>query len=329
MQMEIAHCGIKFPEVRFAEITKFNDIHLVPVYVIIGACYLLIIFITLLRLLLWKKEWSCARRFREADRKMIAYMLEGLMNMLHHREGIRMLESEIEATHMEHPADIEDEYKISGKGTHIQFMQWEDSSAEPCHKEMINTNEILRSKWAMTILSFYIGTVTTLALVVFWDVFIINEKYQCDDAFDCFYPNGTFIDQYCFCLSEIDFDSAKCYQLSLDFPKTIAEVAGILFLAFNGFAFLMFLKLLVADGIVSQCLRILAYTSLAVIEYIVVFAIIGAFVIRGEVLQTKDGLIEETLISIALTTGVTASWMMFLWAFKRTIRKKKLSKAVH
>ena len=56
MQMEITHCGIKFPEVRFAEITRFNDIHLVPVYVIIGACYLLIISITLLRLLLWKKE---------------------------------------------------------------------------------------------------------------------------------------------------------------------------------------------------------------------------------------------------------------------------------
>ena len=41
---------------------------------------------------------------------------------------------------------------------------------------LFDINEILRSKMAVTILSWYVANVTSLALV-FWDVFIINETY--------------------------------------------------------------------------------------------------------------------------------------------------------
>ena len=43
---------------------------------------------------MWKQEWNFAKKFKEADRKMIAYMLETFFNMLHHRKGIRELEND-------------------------------------------------------------------------------------------------------------------------------------------------------------------------------------------------------------------------------------------
>ena len=94
---------------------------------------------------------------------------------------------------------------------------------------------------------------------------------------------------------------ATCYEpeVTLEFPMAIAEVAGILFLAFNGFTFLIFLKLLVADGITTLCFRITAlcfritaYILLAVIEYSVVMAIIGAFVARGLFFDTEVKLLQ-------------------------------------
>ena len=315
---DVAECDVLY-EGTFEKQT-YVDLLLVPIYVIVGITYLLTIIITLLRLLLWGKGWNFARKFREADRKMIAYMLEGFFNMLHHREGIRELENEIDGQHMEHPT--EKKIEMTEKGT-AHAMAKLDSNKEISHSAMIDTDEILRSKWAMTILSWYVGNVTSLALVVFWDVFIVNEKRTgCDDEFDCFYKNGTFISQLCRCLSNEDYFEATCYEVSLEFPKAIAEVAGILFLAFNGFAFLMFLILLVADGVASICLRIVTYLLLGAIEYLVVFGIIGAFVARGAKLGKEDStnvIIEETLISFAMVMGVTAPWIILLQVNKNLL----------
>lgn len=110
----------------------------------------------------------------------------------------------------------------------------------------------------------------------------------------------------------------------------IAEVAGILFLAFNGFTFLIFLKLLVADGVASACLRVLMYLLLAVIEYAIVLGITISFIARGVSLAKENSMnmiIEQVLISIALFMGVTTPWIMLLWALKRVMRKRKTVKS--
>ena len=305
----------------------YQDLLLTPIYIIIAVCYQITFLITLLRLFLWKKKWSFAKKFREADRKMIAYMLETFFNMLHHREGIRDLENKKEVINVEY---LNGEY-LEMNEVHIHEGRVcttgkLNDSAEISHSTIIDTDEILSSKWAMTILSWYIANITSLALVVFWDVFILEEKFGCNDDLHCFYENGTYISQHCGCLSIEDERSASCYEVSLEFPKAIAEVAGILFLAFNGFAFLMFIKLLVVDGIASQCLRILSYLSLAIIEYLVVLGIIGAFVARGIALEKEDStnmIIQQVLISAAMIMGVTTPWCMLLWAVKRVVRKKK------
>ena len=252
---EALWCSEYLPNEDKSEQKTYLDLLLTPIYIIIAVCYQITIFITLLRLLLWKKEWSFAKKFREADRKMIAYMLETFFNMLHHREGIQDLENKKEVINVEYL-----------NGEHLEMDEVHIHEGRVCatgklndsaemrisHSTIIDTDEILRSKWAVTILSWYIANITSLALVVFWDVFILEEKFGCNDELNCFYENGTYISQYCSCLSIEDKHSSSCYEVSLEFPKAIAEVAGILFLAFNGFAFSMFIKLLVVDGIASQ-----------------------------------------------------------------------------
>ena len=339
---EARWCSEYLPNEDKFEQKTYLDLLLTPIYIIIAVCYLLTFFITLLRLLLWKKKCSFAKKFREADRKMIAYMLETFFNMLHHREGIRDLENKKEVINVEYLNGEHLEMENKKEVINVEYLNGEhiemdevlihegrvcttgklNDSAEISHSTIIDTDKILRSKWAVTILSWYIANITSLALVVFWDVFILEEKFGCNDDLHCFYENGTYISQYCSCLSIEDKRSASCYEVSLEFPKAIAEVAGILFLAFNGFAFLMFIKLLVVDGIASQCLRILLYLLLAIIEYLVVFGIIGAFVARRIALKKEDStniMIEQMLISVAMIMGVTTPWCMLLWAVKRVI----------
>ena len=253
---------------------------------------------------------------------MIAYMLETFFNMLHYREGIRDLENEIEHSTGKEVV-VKELHAPAHEGGVSTTGELDDNVKKINHSTIIDTDEILRSELAMNILSWYVAYITSLALL------ILEESHGCNDELECFYKNGTYINQDCSCISIEDQYSALCYEITLEFPMAIAEVAGILFLAFNGFAFLMFLKLLIADGIASQCLRILLYISLAAIEYSVVFGIFGAFVARGVLLQKDDStnvIIEEMLISIAMIMGVTTPWIMLLWAAKTMMQRLSAAK---
>lgn len=320
-----ALCNLTFESI-FKRSSYLNILY-GPIIGFVCASYAITILLMILRQLLWKKKWHFAKKFREADRKMIAFMLENLFNMLHHREGIRELEDGTGVADIEYSSS--DNVKMEDKKA--------DSSAEKSghsevtHSHMIHTGEILSSKLAVTFLSFYVASVSSLGLVVFWDVFLVKVTIGCvdEDGIDCFYTNGTYISQFCSCLSSTDQFEATCYEIALEFPMAIAEVAGILFLAFNGFTFLVFLKLLIADGSVSKCLRMCMYLLLALIEYVIVLAIIGSFIARRVLLRKEDTtnvIIEEFLISIALGMGVTMPWIMLLWALNRVVKKKKTSK---
>lgn len=299
----------------------YTKLLLVPIYVIIGVCYSIVIVISILRLVLWPKQWNVAKKFREADRKMIAYMLETFFNMLHHREGIRELEDLSDAKEMKCAKSNGNELDSNEV---ISSTEKSDHNVEISHSTVIDTDVILLSKTAVTILSWYVANVTSLAIVVFWDLFIVKHKIGCDDEMDCFYANGTYIDKFCFCLPYEERFSASCYEISLEFPQAIAEVTGILFLAFNGFAFMMFLKLLIADGATSLYLRIVMYVCLGFFEYIIICGIIGAFVARGVLKEdTTNTIIEQVLISVSLVMGVTVPWILFIWASRKVIRRKK------
>lgn len=319
----MADCNVTFESIF--KRSSYLNILLSPIFSVVAACFVVTVTLTLIRLVVWKKDWNFAKKFREADRKMIAYMMESFFNMLHHREGIRELESNPKEADIKFFGGAE-EVKIHKRGA----MTAEQVDDTVSHSSMIDTEEILGSKWAMTILSWYVASVSSLALVVFWDVFVLNNTTGCvdEDGIDCFYKNGTYINQFCSCLSYEEQVEATCYEIKLEFPVAIAEVAGILFLAFNGFTFLMFLKLLIADGVGYRSLKSLAYFVLAVFEYAAVFGIIGSFIARKVLLEKEDStnaIIEQVLISAALMIGITTPWCLLFWALHQVRRRTNIS----
>lgn len=291
---------------------SYQDLLVIPIYAIISLTYIITISATIIRLLFWDKKWSFTQKIKEADHKLITYMLEGFFNMLHHREKIHKMHK---WSRNEMP-----ESTSTAASTEVQAITV---------SVLMRTSTILSSKWATTILSWYVANIASLAMFTFWDEFSVEEVIGCVNGLDCYFPNNSLVmDCYPRDIASTDreiLDKATCYQFTLDFPKAIAEVTGILFLGANGFAFLMFLLLLVIDGISSPCIRIIAYAVIAFIEYTIVGSIIFAFVIRVLVLRKEDTInviIEELLISTALLTGVTTPWIVLLWAVSKYKRNK-------
>eukprot|EP00731_Ephydatia_muelleri_P014109 Em0007g1419a len=202
-------------------------------------------------------------------------------------------------------------------------------STSPGH--VITTEHILTSKWAMTLLSWYVASVSSLALVVFWGQFIVEQIttsiYESKNA-DCYildtdgrYTLVNISDP----LGLASGEPIKCYSLGLDFPKAIAEVAGILFLASNGFAFLTFLMLLVVDGVETPLHRLVSCAALVAMEYGAIGLLLYSFGVRYLLRGEEDCVnltIEEFLIGFALIMGATTPWLLLPWASKRWVRKR-------
>eukprot|EP00731_Ephydatia_muelleri_P014065 Em0007g1375a len=302
----------------------YEHLLLVPIYVILGTTYFVVVVFTVLRLVSWKAKWSIVTKLKEADRKTITYMLETFFNMLHHREGIRDLNQKRSAAKNRKPPDVSEPQEdtpgaVAETLPTVHMRKLPLHSSSPGHA--IRTESILSSKWAMTILSWYVASVASLALVIFWDVFILEHRngHVKEGNADCYIrgANGTYI--------LVNFsqtglrerhETIDCYALALDFPKALAEVAGILFLASNGFTLLMFLLLLIVDGIESRCYRMVMYVVKATVEYLFVGLMIYAFTVRYELRGTAglNLLIQDYLISFALLLGVTTPWLLLLWA---------------
>ena len=309
----------------------YQDLLVVPMYAIVGVTYLITIFATLARLLFWNQQWGWMKRLKEADQKLITYMLEGFFNMLHHREKIQDIHNRNEVNCSDVHKLHESTPELSAANV-IPPVAGIDKTVARVGL-LIQTSTILSSKWAMTVLSWYVANIASLAVFIFWDEFSVEEVVGCVNELDCYYPNGSLItDCYpenIFGSDREIFDKATCFGLTLDFPKAIAEVTGILFICSNGFAFLMFLLLLVIDGVASPLLRTIAYSIIAFMEYAGAASIIFAFVVRVQVLYKNDTIntiIEELLISSALLTGITTPWVILLWAVtKHNSKKMKLN----
>ena len=317
--------------------SSYEALFLVPICIIVGSTYFVTILLTIIRLVSWKKEWKAIAKLKEADRKVIAYMLETFFNMLHHREAIQSLNP---PTVSKEPGEELKDKSLSTdqssststektRSTELStpYVEYEIvHSTSPGH--VITTEHILSSKWAMTLLSWYVASVASLALVVFWDQFIVEQItasiYESKNS-DCYIldTDGRYT------LVNISDDEPIavdiCYSLSLDFPKAIAEVAGILFLSSNGFAFLTFLMLLVVDGIETPLHRLVSCAALAAMEYGAIGFLLYSFgvhyLLRGEE-DSINLFIEEFLMGFTLVMGATTPWLLLRWASKRWVRKR-------
>ena len=164
--------------------SSYEALFLVPICIIVGSTYFVTILLTIIRLVSWKKEWKAIAKLKEADRKVIAYMLETFFNMLHHREAIQSLNP---PTVSKEPGEELKDKSLSTdqssststektRSTELStpYVEYEIvHSTSPGH--VITTEHILSSKWAMTLLSWYVASVASLALVVFWDQFIVEQ----------------------------------------------------------------------------------------------------------------------------------------------------------
>lgn len=261
-------------------------------------------------------------KLKEADRKVITYMLETFFNMLHHREGIQTLNSP-------EGVEVKEKDPDSTEMT-TSYAEYDLMAHRTSPRHVITSEHILSSKWAMTLLSWYVASVASLALVVFWVQFVVEQiTNTVEGNADCYIAmsDGSY-ELVNFSDTELTFQEVKvdvCYALGLDFPKAIAEVAGILFLASNGFAFLTFLMLLVVDGIEIRMYRIMLYLALGTVEYGAVGLILYAFGVRNRLRGEEDSInliIEEYLIGFALIMGTTTHWLLLFWATKRWARKR-------
>lgn len=298
---------------------SYQNLLLIPIYLSIAVTYALTIGLTIFRLVLWTKQWNFMRKVKEADQKMIAYVLEGFFNMLLHRESIQKLRhlGELPQDGISNTGGEIDYHFLDYAASHITME--DDTSEERGLSILLQADTILSSRWAVSILSWYVATVSSLGITVFWDVFSVQQNFRCDDHLDCFIDGSLLQSINKTCDDVIDLD-VTCYELALDFPKAIAELTGILFLGANGFSFLMFVLLLVIDGIATRCRRNVLYVVIAVVEYVCVASIIFAFVARVELLYKERPIhiaIQELLISVALLAGVTTPWIILLWAFSK------------
>ena len=292
--------------------SSYQNLLLAPIYSIIAVTYVLSIGLTLFRLAFWTKETSYVRKVKEADQKMIAYVLDGFFNMLLHRKNIQSLSEQQCRERLENNGGV----AVQG---YCLFSKEHDTAGGL--STLLQTETILRSRWAVSILSWYVATVSSLGITVFWVAFSVQERFTCDDEHDCFINGSLLQNRSLTCIDVEDYMyDVTCYELALDFPKAIAELTGILFIGANGFSFLMFVILLVVDGVPKRSRRMMAYAVIAVFEYSFVGMIICAFVARVELLGKQHPIhiaIQEFMISAALLSGVTTPWLLLMWAFSK------------
>ena len=144
--------------------SSYQNILLVPIYSIIAVTYVLSIGLTLFRLAFWTKETSVVRKVKEADQKMIAYVLDGFFNMLLHRKGIQSLSQQqcrgrsVDAGNNGEVAV--DEYSLY---SNQRYTDMEDGASESKDLSiLLQTETILMSRWAVSILSWCVATISSL-----------------------------------------------------------------------------------------------------------------------------------------------------------------------
>ncbi|KAL5510283.1 hypothetical protein EMCRGX_G005806 [Ephydatia muelleri] len=266
---------------------------LVPIYVFLSMAYFVAVVFTVLRLVSW--NWPIMTKLKEADRKTITYMLETFFNMLHHREGIRDLNQKRSAAKdCKPPAVSEPQEDTPGtaaetlptNGEYPEQQVGDDHIELVCRKRRFTGSGHFLGR-------FHFGTLERCG----------RSKTEPRER----------------------HETIDCIALALDFPKALAEVAGILFLASNGIALLMFLLLLIVDGIESRCYRMVMYVVKATVEYLFVGLMIYASTVRYELRSTEgiNLLIQDYLISFALLVGVTTPWLLLLWASVSWFWKRK------
>ena len=295
--------------------SQYEDVLLIPIYVVTGITTLSFIITTIYRLLWWDHKWPHFQTMKKIDQKIITYAFHDFFKVLEGREQFEKIMDENRNLKEIQSQTFADEVDAGEAEKSIQSVR---STIK------INKANILKNKHAINMLSMYSHSIILLVFTSFWDIFIIEETFGCDNYRDC-YVGDISQDPISNCdLINPTNTSVICYRLLFDSVGGLASIGGITFVAIGGFGLMSYVVLLVQDTVKSHSIRVVLSIIVFVLQYTLVFANLGYFIYFY---VTRSTLHQAYQVSYAVQAGisfvaaficVTTPWVIIVWSWIMT-----------
>ena len=167
-------------------------------------------------------------------------------------------------------------------------------------------------------LSMYSHTIILLIFTSFWDTFIIEETFGCDEHRDCYVGDKSEYQISNCALINPTNTSVICYRLLFDSISGLASIGGIMFVAIGGFGLMSYVVLLVQNTVHNHCMRVILSTIIFVLQYTILFANLGYFIylqiLRSRLHQAYQvSYVVQVFVSlIAAFICITTPWVIIV-----------------
>ena len=295
--------------------SEYEDVLLVPMYVVTGITTLSFILTTIYRLLWWDHTWPHLQTMKRIDQKIITYAFHNFFEVLEGREKFEKIMDANKNLKEIQSQTFADEVDAGEAEKTIQSVR---STIK------VNKANILKNKHAINMLSMYSHTILLLVFTSFWDIFIIEETFGCDEHRDCYVGDNNQTP-----ISNCDLinprnTSVICYRLLFDSVNGLASVGGITFVAIGGFGLMSYVVLLVQDTVKSHCIRIILGIIIFVLQYTVIFANLGYFIYlqisrrRLHQAYQVSYAVQACICFVAAFICITTPWVIIVWSWIMT-----------
>ena len=295
--------------------SRYEDVLLVPVYVVTGITTLSFIITTFIRLVWWDLKWPCFQTMRKIDQKIISYAFHNFFEVLEGRESFEHI--------MDTNKNLK-EIQLQTFTDEVDAGEAEKSIQNVRSSIKINRNNILKNKHAINMLSMYIHTIILLIFTQFWDTFIIEETFGCDEHRDCYVgDNSEDPISNCALINPMN-TSVICYRLIFDSVNGLVSIGGITLVAIGGFGLMSYVVLLVQDAVHNHCIRVILSTIIFVLQYTIVFAYLG-YLIYIHILRSRfhqayqvSYVVHASVCFVAAFICITTPWVIIVWSWIMT-----------
>ena len=295
--------------------SQYEDVLLIPMYVVTGITTLSFIITTFIRLLWWDRKWPCFQTMRKIDQKIVSYAFHNFFEVLEGRENFEKIMDTNKNLKEMQAQTFADEVDAGEAEKSIQNVR---SSIK------VNKNNILKNKHAINMLSMYSHTIILLIFTSFWDTFIIEETFGCDEHRDCYIGDNSE-DPISNCdLINPTNTSVICYRLLFDSVNGLASIGGITFVAIGGFGLMSYVVLLVQDAVHNHCIRVTLGIIIFVLQYTILFINLGYFIylqiLRSRLHQAYQVsyAVQASVCFVAAFICITTPWVILVWSWIMT-----------
>ena len=252
---------------------------------------------------------------RKIDQKIVSYAFHNFFVVLEGRENF------------EHIMDTNKglkEIQLQTFADEVDAREAEKSIQNVRLTIKVNKNNILKNKHAINMLSMYSHTIILLIFTSFWDIFIIEETFGCDEHRDCYVgDNSQNPISNCALINETN-TSVVCYRLIFDSVNGLASIGGITFVAIGGFGLMSYVVLLVQDAVHNHWIRVTLSIIIFVLPYAIIFANLGYFIyfhiLRSSLHQAYQVsyAVQACICFIAAFICITTPWVIIVWSWAMT-----------